>query len=224
MRILMYHSISAARPDPHLVCVSPARFAEQIEWLRRHRYHGVSMRELLRARAAGSAKKLVGLTFDDGYTDFRTHALPVLRDAGFTATVYVVAGRFGGTNDWDAAPRLPLMERADVAAVAAEGIEIGSHTLSHRRLSTLDLATARDELVRSRAALEAIDGVRVEGIAYPYGDATPWIADLAQLAGYRYACATKPGDPANRWMLGRRYVGERDGGLRLRAKLMAEAA
>jgi peptidoglycan/xylan/chitin deacetylase (PgdA/CDA1 family) len=217
----MYHSVSDTAPDPNMICVSPARFAEQMDWLRRHRYRGVSVRELLHARAQGSPQRLVGLTFDDGYADFRADALPVLVDAGFTATVFVVAGRLGDENVWDTAPRLRLMDRADVAHVASQGMEIASHTWSHPHLPAVDVSTARDELVRSRAALEAIDGVRVDGIAYPYGEATAWVADLAQLAGYRYACATKPGDPTNRWMLARRYVGERDGRLRFGAKLLA---
>ena len=56
----------------------------------------MSTAELLAARAAGAGKGQVGLTFDDGYADFAEYALPVLRRHGFTATVFVIAGRLGG--------------------------------------------------------------------------------------------------------------------------------
>ena len=50
------------------------------------------MRELSRAMTTGDTKRLVGLTFDDGYEDFLSTALPILEAVGFSATVFVVAG------------------------------------------------------------------------------------------------------------------------------------
>src|SRR4051794_14236825 len=96
--LLMYHSVEPYTADPYRVTVSPERFDRQLRWLRRNRLRGASMGEVLRARRRD---RLVGLTFDDGYRDFLTHALPVLDRYGFTATVFVIAGALGGHNHWD---------------------------------------------------------------------------------------------------------------------------
>src|SRR3712207_6610309 len=90
--LLMYHSISPYQEDPFQVTVSPERFEQQMRWLTRRGLHGVSVRELLDAHAQGRSRRLVGLTFDDGYQDFLTYALPTLRHFGFTATMFPVAG------------------------------------------------------------------------------------------------------------------------------------
>ena len=95
--VLMYHSIEPYEADPYLVTVSPPRFAQQMRWLDRRGLRGVSIADLLAARAAGGGKGLVGLTFDDGYADFARHALPVLRQHGFGATVFVIAGGSAAT-------------------------------------------------------------------------------------------------------------------------------
>jgi peptidoglycan/xylan/chitin deacetylase (PgdA/CDA1 family) len=217
--ILMYHSISDTRPDPNQICVSPKRFAEQLAWLHHHGYRGVSMVEFLDADAHGRGERLVGMTFDDGYDDFRTNAVPLLNDAGFTATVFVISDRLGGENEWDDEPRLRLMDAAGVREVAQRGMEIGCHSSSHARLLSVDDEHRVHEMVDSRAALKEIVGVDVQGFAYPYGDADESVAAIAKDAGYGYACATKPGNPASPWLLPRRFVGERDGGMRLRLKL-----
>ncbi|HEY1675458.1 MAG TPA: polysaccharide deacetylase family protein [Streptosporangiaceae bacterium] len=97
------------------------------------------MAELLTARQRGCDAGLVALTFDDGYDDFRHYALPVLQRYGFGATAFVIAGRLGGVNAWDAlGPRKTLMTAGQVREVMAAGIEIGSHGLRH---VTLDRTT-----------------------------------------------------------------------------------
>ena len=113
--VLMYHSVEPYQADPYQVTVSPPRFGQQMHWLARRGLRGVSMRDLLAARAAGAGKGLVGLTFDDGYADFARHALPVLRRYGFGATMFVIAGRLGGDNAWDQeGPRKRLMDAREL--------------------------------------------------------------------------------------------------------------
>ena len=130
--VLMYHSVQPYTDDPYLVTVGPPRFEQQMRWLSRRGLRGVSIAELLAARAAGAGKGLVGLTFDDGYADFAEYALPVLQRYGFTATVFVIAGRLGGDNVWDpAGPRKPLLDAAQVRRLAEAGVEIGSHGMQH---------------------------------------------------------------------------------------------
>ena len=77
-RVLMYHSISRPEDENDALCTSPERFEAQMLHLERHNLRGVSMKELRRAMNAGGARGLVGLTFDDGYEDFLSSALPTL--------------------------------------------------------------------------------------------------------------------------------------------------
>ena len=159
--VLMYHSVSPHTEDPYQVTVSPHRFEQQMRWLSARGLRGVSMATLIAARRRGSDDGLVGLTFDDGYADFLSYALPVLLGHGFSATAFVIAGRLGGDNAWDAeGPRKPLMTGSQVREVAAAGIEIGSHGLRHVTLDrTTDLALAREQQA-SRQMLQDLTGCR----------------------------------------------------------------
>jgi peptidoglycan/xylan/chitin deacetylase (PgdA/CDA1 family) len=213
--VLMYHSVEPYGCDPHQVTVRPDRFDRQMRWLRRRGLRGVSMRELLAGRGDG----LVGLTFDDGYADFVTHVAPVLERYGFGATVFVVAGALGGTNTWDEpGPRKRLMTAAEVRHVAAAGFEIGSHSLTHRRLPDADERVLVDEVRRSRTILGDLTGQDVNGFCYPYGGVGRREAEAVRDAGYRYACAVGSPAFAGRYALPRTFIGDRDSSLRLYAK------
>ena len=97
-RVLMYHSISRPEGDYDALRTSPERFEAQMVYLKRRNLRGVSMRELCRAMNAGDARSLIGLTFDDGYEDFLSAALPTLERLGFSATVFMVTGMLGKVN------------------------------------------------------------------------------------------------------------------------------
>ncbi|WP_242608660.1 polysaccharide deacetylase family protein [Actinomadura formosensis] len=217
--VLMYHSVDHYEEDPHLVTVSPARFERQLGWLRAHGLRGVGMGELLDAHAAGRARGLVGLTFDDGYADFATRAVPALLRYGFGATVYVVSGRIGTYNTWDEGPRKPLMTADQLRTVAGAGMEIASHGRHHVSLPETDATELREELEESRAVLESIVDAPVTGFAYPYGHATAREIEAVRAAGYEHACDIRPAEPS-RHALPRTYVGDRDGSPRLHAKLL----
>jgi peptidoglycan/xylan/chitin deacetylase (PgdA/CDA1 family) len=217
----MYHSVAPLQEDPYRVTVSPHRFGQQMRWLDRRGLRGVSIAELLDARSRQCDAGLIGLSFDDGYDDFLRYALPVLQRHGFSATAFVIAGRLGGSNDWDPlGPRKPLMTASQVQTAAAAGIEIGSHGLRHVSLNrTTDLALSREQQ-RSRTILQDITGSAVSGFCYPYGHFCSRVIDGAQAAGYDYACATGTSKLTGRYTMPRVYVGDADGQARLRAKLL----
>ena len=219
--VLMYHSVEAYDQDPYRVTVRPWRFARQLRWLRRRGLRGVAMSELLRARREGGGERLVGLTFDDGYGDFVTEVLPALRRYGWTATVFVVAGALGDHNRWDEpGPRKPLMTAGQVRQVAAEGIEIGSHSVSHARLPEVSAGRLADEVARSRSVLAELAGGPVDGFCYPYGSFGAREVEAVRAAGYGYACAAGRPAVAGRHALPRTFVGDRDGSARLFAKVV----
>jgi peptidoglycan/xylan/chitin deacetylase (PgdA/CDA1 family) len=217
--IVMYHSVSPYEQDPYLITVSPQRFDQQMHWLRRRGLRGVSVSELLAARERGRARRLVGLTFDDGYADFLEYALPVLAAHRFTATVFVLAGRLGGENSWDAeGPRKPLMTARQVRRAADAGMEIGSHGLRHISLPTADRATLTAETENSRAVLQAASGQQVTGFCYPYGHLDGRVVGAVAAAGYSHGCAIWRSAYTGQFALPRIYVGDYDSSWRLWAK------
>jgi peptidoglycan/xylan/chitin deacetylase (PgdA/CDA1 family) len=221
-RVLMYHSISR-QDDYDALCTSPERFKAQMLHLKRHNWRGVSMRELCRAMNTGDARGLVGLTFDDGYEDFLSTALPTLVTLGFSATLFVVAGMLGEENTWEhrGGPtiRLRLLDGDGVREISERGMEVGSHTVTHPRLSGLDTEMLAREVGDSRQMLGEIVGTPVEGFSYPYGDLDGPAVRAARSAGYVYAVATKKQIEYGIHDWPRTYVGEKDSPLRFGVKL-----
>lgn len=217
--IAMFHSVSPYDEDPYLVTVTPERFDRQMRWLRRRGLRGVSVGELMAASRHGAGRELIGLTFDDGYADFIEYALPVLARYGFGGTVFPIAGRLGGLNDWDAlGPRKPLMSADQVRKAADAGIEIGSHGLRHVSLPGLAQTALAAEAAESRAILTEAIGRDVTGFCYPYGHIDASSVTAVQQAGYSYGCAIWRSASTGPHALPRVYVGEADGALRLWAK------
>ena len=219
--VLMYHSISAStEPDPHAIRVHPDRLDRHLRLLRRLGLRGVSQTELLHAVDRGQAGGLVGLTFDDGFADFLTTAVPVLARHGMTATVYVVAGHMGATNSWDTGPQFPIMTADQVRAAAAAGHEVGSHTVTHARLAGADPVTLAAEVGDSRRLLEDVLQAEVPGFCYPYGAYDAEAADAVRAAGYDNACVTGDYAPGDRHTLPRCYVSPRDTRAHVLARLV----
>jgi peptidoglycan/xylan/chitin deacetylase (PgdA/CDA1 family) len=185
--ILTYHSLD---DTGSVISVPPAVFREQMAWLADE---GVPVVPLECIRDTPGA---VAITFDDGFRNFFEEAVPVLQKHRFSATVFVVAGFCGGSNDWPSQPRhngipkLPLMNWREVELAARAGIGIGCHTFTHPRLSQLPASGLDEELHRSQAEIEQRIGRTVDSLAYPYGDATPQVRDAAARY-YRLAVSTK---------------------------------
>ncbi len=191
--ILSYHQTS--EPPPRGVpyrdlVLAPAQFARQMQALHRHGYRGLSLGELepyLRGERSG---KVVGLTLDDGYLGNFEHALPVLESLRFTATAFVVSGRIGSTNLWDRCLGVPtwrLMDRTQLRAWLAAGMEVGAHTRHHVDLTVCSTALAQEQIRGSRDDLRQALGCEVRSFCYPYGryrdPHVQWVAE----AGYTLA-------------------------------------
>lgn len=198
MPILCYHNIEQS---PHgsrfkLLYVSPEKFAHQLWTLRRLGLRGVSIRDGIQQLHAGAKSNLVVMTFDDGYLDTLTQALPLLKQYGFTATCYAVSDAIGTHNAWDAAllqETKPLMSHGQIQQWLDAGMELGSHSCSHPRLAGLDAEAAEREIAGSRAALRARFAVPVDHFCYPFGSFDDKTVELVKRAGYRTAVTVVPG-------------------------------
>lgn len=186
-RILTYHSISDCRTDRW--SIAPQQFEHHMRLLRASQSRVVSLDELAGQiqRGLGLAR-MVAITFDDGYCDFLEHALPILRDNGLPATVFVPVAALGRVSCWSRlAPDAPIMDSTQVEQVLRQGFAIGSHSLTHRRLPTLSEAETLDEIDGSRQWLQESLGLDSIAFAYPFGDFGRREVQMVQAAGYRCA-------------------------------------
>lgn len=111
--ILAYHRIAEVASDPHLLCVTPAHFAEHLEYLRQC-YYPMSLQELYRRLMEGRVpRRGVAITFDDGYADNLWNAKPLLERYDIPATVFIISGKVGDYREfwWDRLERLLLLPR-----------------------------------------------------------------------------------------------------------------
>lgn len=197
--ILVYHQISEAPPKGapfRSLYVSPSAFSRQMAMLKLLSYQGLSMGALLPYLRGEKTGKVVGITFDDGYRNNLTHALPVLQRQGFSSTCYAVSGLLGKTNEWDQGigiAQVPLMTADELRLWVAGGQEVGSHTQSHVRLLQSDDHTALAEMTGDRSALEGLLATPVQHFCYPFGEYAPQHVAMARQAGFQTVTTTRRG-------------------------------
>jgi peptidoglycan/xylan/chitin deacetylase (PgdA/CDA1 family) len=136
------------------------------------------------------------LTFDDGFANVLENALPVLSSHRCRAIQFLVADRLGQFNDWDVAKGdVPerLMDATQVRDWLGAGMAIGSHSLTHRNLRRLDPASAREEIMGSKKALEDRFGLEIKHFCYPYGSWDERVLGWVAEAGYATACTLRFG-------------------------------
>jgi peptidoglycan/xylan/chitin deacetylase (PgdA/CDA1 family) len=222
LRVLFYHRVSDDRDE---LAVRPGEFRRQMDYLALEGYRVVDVITLADLLDTGApATRTVALTFDDGFLDVAEHALPVLVEHGFHATVFVAPTVIDGraTFNWyDEQP--PLLDWDDVLFLDREGtLRFEAHSLTHPNLLSLDLRAADREIRGSKSALEARLGRPVVAFSYPsglYGDRE---RRLVVAAGFRLAVSCEPGvngPDVDRFALRRRQIDCRDSMLDFRAKL-----
>ena len=206
--VLCYHAVSERWPAD--LSITPERLAAQLDLLAARGYRGVTFTE---AVLDPPGHRAVAVTFDDAYRSVLELGEPILKRLGWPATVFVPTDYAGterpmswpGIDQWAGGEfdrELVPMSWEELGRLAEDGWEIGSHTCSHPRLTTLADAALDEELRRSKSVCEDRLGRPCDSIAYPYGDHDARVAEAARRAGYR-AAGTLPrrmnaGDPL-RW-------------------------
>lgn len=196
LSVLLYHEIGPQpRPTANLDCFCTCeRFVEQMHFLRDRAIAVRAAGEVYECLTRGErlASDTVVLTFDDGDTGFLRYVLPVLEELRFPATMFAVAGQLGRAAGWVKDPRnaVPLMSAGQLRSLPAGLVDIGSHSMMHRKLPELPVEQAMDELWDSKKRLEDVLGRQVAAFAYPHGRYDAGTISLVEAAGYRYAYTT----------------------------------
>ncbi len=192
-RVLAYHLVDAGTGGP--VDLPLTRFESQLALLQRA-FRVVSLEDV---DPEGDPRQVV-LSFDDAYANFATTIWPRLRDAAFPAILYVPVGFVDGGPAPIRGADLPSCTWEQLRAMVREGLRIGSHTIHHPDVGTLDEAGLEEEIATSRALLEDRLETAVHSFCYPrgliHGRAEPVVARTYRTAvvggGRRYDTRTPP--------------------------------
>lgn len=180
--ILMYHYIRDASGESELgqnLSVSPQNFDLQVLWLKNNNYQTLTVADLadtnrkVLSKIIYEKKKPIILTFDDGYADAYTDALPILQKYQMTATFYIIRDYVG---------RPEYMSQDQIDELQKDGFEIGSHTLSHPDLTKLNIDEAKKQIFDSKE--------KATTFCYPAGKYNTTAVNLVQEAGYSAAVTT----------------------------------
>ncbi len=168
--ILAYHSITEQDSD---ISVSIERFSLQMKYLYEQGFKTITSAQLLQLREGKKVlrtKKIVMLTFDDGYKDFLDTAVPIMEKYKFNATVFISPGLVGKKIQWNEnGPIFSLMDWNDINEAIQRGFEIGNHTLTHVWLKRIDSDNLEREINGARVILEKRTGKIIKSFCSPYG-------------------------------------------------------
>lgn len=158
--VLIYHHINKI-PDnsgERLLNVSPETFNSQMDYLSSKGYKTLSVDEFLMILETNKnpIQKSVLISFDDGYQDTIDNALPILKKYGFKATWFIPVNK-------------SEINKEGIKLLADAGMDIGSHTMTHRSMKYVTTDKERNyEVNQSVDTLQEITGKPIKAFGYPY--------------------------------------------------------
>lgn len=166
--ILMYHSIGF---NNKFSTVSPEDFEAQLKFLNEHKYKILTLEEVFNRKETDALpEQSVVITFDDGYRDFYTTAFPLLKKYSVPASLFVVTDHIGGTMQTRQGQVFPIVSKEEILELQQSGlVHIYPHTMSHPKLSEINLGEAVTQIESSRKILEDLLGIKTPFFAYPFG-------------------------------------------------------
>lgn len=182
--ILMYHEVNDLLANDLYLSVED--FTAHLTYFEEEGITPISMQQLYDHWVNGAPlpEKPIVLTFDDGYRSMYTTVYPLLKERGWSGTFYCIANCRWSDNF--------LLEDM-IAEMAANGMEIGSHTSKHRELNALTGDELLYELTDSKDVLSTITGKEITMLCYPAGRYNDETKTTASETGYLCAVTTKNG-------------------------------
>lgn len=191
--ILTYHRF-AESCDSNM-CMPRKTFEGQMRYLSDNGYHVITAQELVAflEYRQGLPKKSVLITMDDGYRSVYNIAYPILKEFGYTATLFIYTDFVGVSKmaiTWD-----------QLKEMKADGFMIGSHTIAHSDLTRAQegepesefLARIKKELYGSKKIIDQKLAQNTFFLAYPFGYYDQRSMQVAKKAGYKVAMSVKRG-------------------------------
>jgi len=190
--VLMFHGTPKNKPSSQY-SIQANKFLQQIEYLKKNGWQTILIKELQDPEKL-PAKSII-LTFDDGYADNYKGAFLPLLEHGMKATWFITTDCIGKHAQWmgPETAETKMLSTQQLQEMAAQGMEIASHTCSHPDLSTLSYAQQLKELKQSKEALEKILSTKISSFAYPYGRYNEDSITAVEQAGYLQTCSVRSG-------------------------------
>ena len=197
-RILLYHSIDSfdVSKDKMGMAVPVQSFYDQMEYLKENNFHVISLSELIDFFSSGSTipHKTIAITFDDGFKSILTNALPILQEFGFSATLFLNINFLKKKvpkdyycSDW------PTLNWEGVKQLHESDVYIGSHALTHRKLTKVSDKNLHDEIVDSKGIIEQHIGENIIAFSYPHGAFNSRVKQVLKANNFRCACTSLDG-------------------------------
>jgi len=190
--VLMFHGTPKNKPSSQY-STQAKRFLQQIKYLKKNGWHTALIKDLERPEKL--PQKSIILTFDDGYADNYEGAFLPLLDYGMKATWFITTNCIGKHAQWmgPETAETKMLSTQQLQEMAAQGMEIASHTCSHPDLSTLSYAQQLKELKQSKETLETILSTKITSFAYPYGRYNDDTIMAVKEASYTQVCSVRSG-------------------------------
>ncbi len=199
VRVLLFHRIlpKVSDGDTLKIDISESSFQKQIELLDRWGYTAITFSDiaLYLSGKLDLPKKPVILTFDDTNKNMFDYGYPLLQSFGMKAVIFLVTDNIMVQNVRDQGIRkeYEILGQQEVLEMHSAGFEIGSHTITHPRLTLVASKIAREEIERSRMIMEIFLNAPVKSFAYPFGLVNDEIKKLVKESGYLFACSSSSG-------------------------------
>lgn len=169
IRVLLYHSV-ANSPKNDAITVSPVDFEHQLYSFQKAGYSFVSLAEIFNSSDTfRSAKKVMAVTFDDGYLDQYENAYPILQSLNIPATIFLPTAFIGDKSRWDADKGKPIMNATTLRGLDKNLISFALHSHQHINYSATDLNTILRDLELNIQFMKEYDLDFLPALAYPYG-------------------------------------------------------
>lgn len=196
----MYHRVinTVENEGFHGTYIYEDIFRKYLKYLKENNYEVITFKDLEKIswrNRFNLNKKYIILTFDDGYVDNYELAFPILKEFGFTATIFLMAE--STYNEWDVnasnEKAFPLMTKEMILEMQNYGIEFGAHTFNHPKINKISNQEIEYQVIECKKILEEKIGEKIIIFAYPYGILNDYAKEMAKKAGYTFAVATDSG-------------------------------
>lgn len=188
--ILAYHRINPWYKKDAL-SVHPDIFEKQIEYLIEKGFKNVPINK------HKQGEKNFVITFDDGFYDNYLYGFDIFKKFNLKPIIFLIAGFIGSNKIW---PRYKNFEKdrflkwEEVEEMLKEGVEFGSHTLTHPDLTKIPEEKIREEIINSKKLIEDKTGREILYFCYPFGRFNQKVIEIVKEAGYKGAVITPSKD------------------------------
>lgn len=195
--VLMYHKIvNDSYSSKHKTYITEERFSDHIQMLENNGFTSITFKDVQDAALLNKQlpAKPVIITFDDGYKNTVKKALPILQRYGHRAVFYLLGSAEMKNNTWDALDgESALLSNEEILDLQSAGMELGAHSVTHRKLSELPDQELHFEVLEGKKYLEKIIEKEIISFAYPYGNLCERTKEAVREHGFRFAVATDSG-------------------------------